>query len=50
MLINLAWLLPMALLVGLGYVDGLLGVAIAYLPLVMLAVKFKAGQLEKAES
>jgi len=48
MLINLVWLLPMALLVGLGYVDGLLGVAIAYLPLVLLAVKFKAGQLEKS--
>ncbi len=48
MLINLVWLLPMAVLVGLGYVDGLLGVAIAYLPLVLLAVKFKAGQLENA--
>lgn len=47
LLINLAWLLPMAVLVGLGYVDGLLGVVIAYLPLVLLAVKFKAGQLEK---
>lgn len=46
MLINLAWLLPMALLVGLGYLDGLLGVLIAYLPLVLLAVKLKAGQLE----
>lgn len=48
LLINLAWLLPMAVLVGLGYVDGLLGVVIAYLPLVLLAVKFKAGQLEKS--
>lgn len=47
MLINLMWLLPMALLVGFGYVDGLLGVFIAYLPLLLLAVKFKAGQLEK---
>ena len=47
LLINLAWLLPMAVLVGLDYVDGLLGVVIAYLPLVLLAVKFKAGQLEK---
>jgi len=50
MLINLVWLLPMALLVGLGYIDGLFGVCIAYLPLVLLALKFKAGQLEKAES
>lgn len=48
MLINLIWLLPMALLVGLGYLDGLLGVLIAYIPLVLLVVKFKAGQLEKA--
>lgn len=47
LVINLAWLLPMAVLVGLDYVDGLLGVVIAYLPLVLLAVKFKAGQLEK---
>ncbi|MCK9534484.1 MAG: glycosyltransferase family 4 protein [Pseudomonas sp.] len=48
MLINLVWLLPMAVLVGLGYLDGLLGVIMAYLPLVLLAIKFKAGQLEKA--
>lgn len=48
MVINLVWLLPMALLVGLGYLDGLLGVLIAYLPLILLAIKFKAGQLEKA--
>lgn len=48
LLINLVWLLPIAVLVGLGYVDGLIGVLIAYLPLLLLAVKFKAGQLEKA--
>lgn len=47
MLINLFWLLPIALAVGLGYLDGMLGVLIAYLPLVLLAVKFKAGQLER---
>ena len=46
MLINLVWLLPMALLVGLGYLDGLFGVLIAYSPLVLLAVKFKAGAQE----
>lgn len=49
LLINLLWLLPMALLAGLGYVDGLLATLIAYLPLLWLAVKFKAGQLEQAE-
>lgn len=47
MAINLFWLLPIALLVGLGYIDGFFAVLIAYLPLVLLAVKFKAGQLEK---
>lgn len=47
MLVNIVWLLPMALLVGLDYVDGLFGLVIAYLPLVLLAVKYKAGQLER---
>lgn len=44
--INLGWLLPMALWVGLGGVDGLLGLLIAYLPLLFLTVKFRAGQQE----
>jgi Fuc2NAc and GlcNAc transferase len=44
--INLFWLLPIALWVGLGGVDGLLGLLLAYLPLVLLAVKFKAGEQE----
>jgi Fuc2NAc and GlcNAc transferase len=44
--INLCWLLPMALLVANGYLDGLLGVLIAYLPLAALAVKFNAGGKE----
>lgn len=43
LLINLCWLLPWALLVGLGYLDGLLGTVIAYAPLLLLAVKFNAG-------
>jgi Fuc2NAc and GlcNAc transferase len=42
--INIFWLLPMALWVGMGGLDGLLGVLVAYAPLVVLAVKFKAGQ------
>ncbi|TWC34988.1 Fuc2NAc and GlcNAc transferase [Pseudomonas sp. SJZ079] len=42
--INLCWLLPIALWVGLGGVDGLLGLLVAYLPLVSLVVKFKAGE------
>ena len=44
--INLCWLLPISLWVGLGGVDGLLGLLLAYLPLVLLAVKFKAGEQE----
>jgi Fuc2NAc and GlcNAc transferase len=44
--INVCWLLPMALWVGLGYLNGLLGLSIAYLPLLLLAIQFKAGQAE----
>lgn len=44
--INLCWLLPIALVVGSGKLDGLSGVCLAYLPLVVLAVKFKAGEKE----
>lgn len=46
LMINVLWLLPMALLVGLGKLDGGVGVVIAYCPLLLLALKFKAGQLE----
>lgn len=45
--INVLWLLPWACVVALGYIDGLLALLIAYLPLALLAVRFKAGQLEK---
>jgi Fuc2NAc and GlcNAc transferase len=48
--INLAWLLPIALWVGLGGLDGLLGVAIAYAPLVGLALRFRAGEAEVREA
>lgn len=41
--IDLFWLLPIALWVGAGGLDGLLGVTIAYLPLLALAVQFRAG-------
>lgn len=44
--INVAWLLPIALLVGTGWVDGVVGLVVAYAPLVVLAVKFRAGELE----
>ncbi|MNF50269.1 putative undecaprenyl-phosphate N-acetylglucosaminyl 1-phosphate transferase [compost metagenome] len=45
--INILWLLPIALWVGLGGVDGLLGLLIAYVPLLGLAVKYHAGELEQ---
>ncbi|MNQ74182.1 putative undecaprenyl-phosphate N-acetylglucosaminyl 1-phosphate transferase [compost metagenome] len=45
-MLNLGWLLPIALWVGVGGVDGVLGLLVAYLPLVWLAVRFKAGERE----
>ena len=44
--INLFWLLPMAVVVTLGWLDGLLGLVLAYAPLVLLALRFHAGQAE----
>lgn len=44
--INVFWLLPIALCVGLGF-SGAGGLLIAYVPLVLLALKFHAGELEK---
>jgi Fuc2NAc and GlcNAc transferase len=46
--INVLWLLPLAIGVGLHYLDGATGLVIAYIPLVALAVKYKAGELERA--
>lgn len=45
-LINLLWLLPIALWVGVGGLEGSWGLMIAYGPLVWAAVRFKAGELE----
>jgi Fuc2NAc and GlcNAc transferase len=44
--INLFWLLPLALCVTRLGLDGALGLIIAYIPLVVLAIRFKAGTLE----
>lgn len=44
--INVFWLLPVAAGVILGGLDAVLGVFIAYAPLVLLAIKFKAGEKE----
>jgi len=45
--VNLCWLMPIALLVGFGHLGGLLGLIMAYFPLVLLAIKLKAGTEEK---
>jgi len=45
--INVLWLLPMALIVGLGYLSGAIGVVIAYIPLIWLAFYFRAGKPEQ---
>ena len=44
--INLFWLLPIALGVVLLGVDGFTGLMIAYVPLIFIALRFKAGSLE----
>ena len=44
--INLVWLLPISILVVLGWVDGIVGTMIAYLPLIFLAFYLKAGANE----
>ena len=41
--INLVWLCPLATIVGLGYLNGGLGLLIAYIPLGVLAFLLKAG-------
>lgn len=48
--INLFWLLPIAFCITYWELDGFLGAVIAYGPLVFLAVKFRAGQLESPQS
>lgn len=44
LVVNVFWLLPIAVLVGKGSVSCSMGVFIAYLPLVILAIKLKAGR------
>ncbi|MCH9690272.1 MAG: glycosyltransferase family 4 protein [Gammaproteobacteria bacterium] len=43
LLINICWLFPLAMCVGLGYLESWKGLLIAYAPLVLLAIQFKAG-------
>ncbi|WP_080966979.1 MraY family glycosyltransferase [Pseudomonas protegens] len=44
--INIVWLLPMAWLAVTGRLDGVSALIISYIPLIFLAIKFKAGVLE----
>jgi Fuc2NAc and GlcNAc transferase len=47
--INVFWLLPIAYFVAVQQISGLTGVFIAYIPLVLLAIKFKSGALEHSD-
>lgn len=49
-LINLFWLLPLAMVVAFGLLEGFLGVCVAYTPLVWLAYRLKAGARELQDS
>jgi len=44
--LNVCWLLPIAYCVARLGLDGALGVVLAYIPLIVLAVRFRAGDLE----
>lgn len=48
LVINLVWLLPVALCVVVLGLDGLFGLIVAYIPLILLAIRYHAGDLEKA--
>ena len=48
--ITALWLLPLACFVAVGWIDGTLGVVVAYAPLVWLAFRYKAGAAELQES
>lgn len=45
LLINLFWLLPLAMIVGLKMLNSMLGLILAYTPLVIVALRFKAGKI-----
>ena len=47
LMINVFWLLPMAILMNKGFLNGFVGLVIAYIPLVILAICFKAGLREQ---
>lgn len=46
-MLNLCWLMPIALWVGVGELDGAVGLGIAYFPLTLLVLQFRAGTKEE---
>lgn len=44
--INMFWLLPFAGMVAIGWLDGAVGVLVSYVPLILLAIRYKAGAVE----
>lgn len=48
--INVFWLFPLALIVGVGGGDGLVGVIIAWAPLLVLAIRYRAGMADEGLS
>lgn len=48
--INILWLTPLAFAVAAGTLNGLLGLLMAYIPLLALALKYKAGSVEPVDS
>lgn len=46
-LINILWLFPWAYFVAISKIDGVIATLIAYIPLLLLAIKFNAGTEEK---
>lgn len=50
LLINLLWLLPLAVAVSLNLIEGWIGLIIAYVPLGVLAIRFQAGQAETSHA
>lgn len=47
--ITLLWLLPMACLVALRHLDGVVGLLLAYAPLILMAYRYKAGAPDQQE-
>jgi Fuc2NAc and GlcNAc transferase len=41
--LNIFWLLPWAMAIASGRVDGVVGLVVAYIPLLALALRFRAG-------